>query len=101
MKCCWHVGRRDSARWAESLLGFCPMGRIFDRAGPHAYGELCAAAARRETKVKLSRAGSAWTLELVASPWKGDSSWRAAAVLFAEISELDAQAGHLLRWLES
>lgn len=77
------------------------MGRIFDRAGPQTYGELCAAAARREAKVKLSRTGGAWTLELVASPTEGDPSWRAAAVLFAEISELDAQAGHLLRWLES
>jgi hypothetical protein len=77
------------------------MGRIFDRAGPQTYGELCAAAARRKAKVKLSRTVSAWTLEVVASPTEGDPSWRAAAVLFAAVTELDAQARHLLLWLES
>lgn len=77
------------------------MGRIFDRAGPRTYSELCATAARREARVRLSRADSAWTLEVVAGPAEGDSSWRAAAVLFGDIAELDAQAWHLLRWLES
>jgi hypothetical protein len=76
------------------------MGRIFDRAGPQTYGELCAASLHREAKVKLGRRDGAWALEVVASPTEEDLSWRAAAVLFADIAELDAQSWHLLHWLE-
>jgi hypothetical protein len=63
------------------------------------YVRLCAVAERVGHIVKLSRHGDDWGLQIVIAPAAGgEEQWRAAAVLFPDLRELDHHAGYLLAW---
>jgi len=65
------------------------------------YDTLCEAAEDANTKVLLYREEEAgtWGLHLVIRPAGLDPSWRATAVTFPSLEELDATAEHVLPWL--
>ena len=65
------------------------------------YERLCEAATREAGTVKLGRRHGAWVMQVVLAPAADDAVWRAVGVLFPNIAELEAQARHLLQWVES
>jgi hypothetical protein len=77
------------------------MSGISTDEGGRAYRSLCRAADRAAGIVKLGREADGWGLQVILRPTLDDLSYRAAGALFPDIEELDVQAIHLLRWLES
>jgi hypothetical protein len=80
-----------------------PFGVVNYTTHPHSapYERLCQLVAQEAGTVKLSRQPDTWAIQATLPPTATDLGWRGAALLFADIAELDAQARHLLRWLES
>ena len=67
----------------------------------HSYRTLCEAADGAHGTIKLGRAPEGWTLQVVLRPTSEDPACRAAGAIFPDISELDAQATHLLAWVKT
>jgi hypothetical protein len=64
------------------------------------YFILCDEARTRGDVVKLGRPGpKEWVLQVVAAPRNSTEPWRAAAILFHDLLELDHHSNHLLAWL--
>jgi len=63
------------------------------------YDRLCEEAARAGGVIKLSRLGDdGWGLQLLIAPARDGAGWRAAGVVFPDLSELDRHAVHLRQW---
>lgn len=65
------------------------------------YEALCRAVSREEGWLKLSVSSQGWVVEVILGPTQHDPAWRATAVLFPSITELDRQVERLCAWVQA